>query len=84
MDSHRFVHQSAKDRLQAQNDYEINLMAEMGIRDLHDKLDGLRLKAWHELWQMQQQQIQLLEALTNHLKVEHNLPSGPPPPDAGS
>jgi uncharacterized membrane protein len=70
--------QAAKDRLQAQNDYEINLMAEMEIRDLHDKLDGLRLKAWHELWQMQQHQIQMLEALTNHLKTDHNLPPAAP------
>jgi len=33
--------QAEKDRLQAQQDYEINLMAEVEIRDLHDKMDKL-------------------------------------------
>src|SRR5439155_6435248 len=33
--------QSEKDRMQATQDYEINLMAEIEIRDLHDKLDSL-------------------------------------------
>ena len=53
--------QADKDRMEAQQDYEINLMAEIEIRDLHDKLDALRYKQWHELWQLQQRQIQLLE-----------------------
>lgn len=70
--------QSSKDRLQAQNDYEVNLMAEMEIRDLHDKFDGLRLKAWHELWQLQQQQIQMLETVIKHLTDAHQPPAAPP------
>ncbi|MHB8654543.1 MAG: DUF1003 domain-containing protein [Terriglobia bacterium] len=69
--------QSSKDRLQAQNDYEINLMAEMEIRDLHDKFDGLRLKAWHELWQLQQQQIKMLETVIKHLTEAHQPPAAP-------
>jgi uncharacterized membrane protein len=55
--------QAAKDRLQAQQDYEINLMAEIEIRDLHDKMDSLRFKQWHELWHIQNRQIELLEHL---------------------
>src|ERR1700736_1025110 len=39
--------QSHKDRMHAQQDYEVNLMAEIEIRDLHDKLDSLRFKQWH-------------------------------------
>lgn len=69
--------QASKDRLQAQNDYEINLMAEMEIRDLHDKFDGLRLKAWHELWQLQQQQIKMLETVIKHLTEAHQPPAAP-------
>ena len=61
--------QAAKDRLQAQQDYEINLMAEFEIRDLHDKLDALRYKQWHELWHMQQRQLELLEHL--HKELAH-------------
>ena len=45
--------QAEKDRLQAHQDYEINLMAEFEIRDLYDKLDALRYKQWHELWHIQ-------------------------------
>ena len=61
--------QAEKDRLQAQQDYEINLMAEFEIRDLHDKLDALRYKQWHELWHMQQRQLELLEHL--HKELAH-------------
>jgi uncharacterized membrane protein len=61
--------QAEKDRLQAQQEYQINLMAEIEIRDLHDKLDGLRHRQWHELWHMQQRQLQLLEHL--HTEISH-------------
>lgn len=61
--------QAVKDRLHAQQDYEINLMAEFEIRDLHDKLDALRYKQWHELWHIQQRQLQLLEHL--HSELSH-------------
>jgi uncharacterized membrane protein len=55
--------QAHKDRAHAQRDYEVNLMAEIEIRDLHDKLDSLRFKQWHELWHIQKRQIELLEHL---------------------
>ena len=61
--------QAEKDRMQANQDYQINLMAEMEIRDLHDKLDGLRNRQWHELWHLQQRQLQLLEHL--HKEISH-------------
>jgi len=61
--------QAEKDRLHAQQDYEINLMAEFEIRDLHDKLDALRYKQWHELWHIQQRQLELLEHL--HKEISH-------------
>jgi uncharacterized membrane protein len=61
--------QAEKDRLEAKQDYEINLMAEMEIRDLHDKMDALRYKQWHELWHIQQRQLELLEHL--HKELSH-------------
>jgi uncharacterized membrane protein len=66
-----------KDRLQAKQDYEINLMAEIEIRDLHDKLDGLRYKQWHELWHLQQRQLELLEHL--HKELSHPEEKTPEP-----
>lgn len=53
----------ARDRMEAKNDYEVNLKSEVQIRALHDKLDQLRESQWAELVRMQQEQIRLLEAL---------------------
>jgi uncharacterized membrane protein len=55
--------QSAKDRENAEHDYEINLKAELEICAIQEKLDELREKKWIELVEMQQQQIRLLEKL---------------------
>jgi uncharacterized membrane protein len=75
--------QAAKDRLHATQDYEINLMAEIEIRDLHDKMDSLRFKQWHELWHIQKRQIELLEHLcakgeNPELKMPQPAPYVPP------
>ena len=69
--------QAHKDRIQANQEYEINLMAEIEIRDLHDKLDSLRFKQWHELWHIQKRQIELLEHLCAR---DANPDSTAPPP----
>ncbi len=76
--------QAHKDRMQAQQDYEINLMAEIEIRDLHDKMDSLRFKQWHELWHIQKRQIELLEHLCErHANPDMKMPAPTPyvPPD---
>ena len=76
--------QAHKDRAQANQDYEINLMAEIEIRDLHDKLDSLRFKQWHELWHIQKRQIELLEHLCQrHANPEAEMPAPTPyvPPE---
>jgi len=51
-----------RDRLHAQNDYEVNLKAEIEIEQLHQKLDELREKQWEELIAIQNRQIELLES----------------------
>jgi len=55
--------QSAKDRLDAQHDYEVNLKAEMEVAALHLKLDELRERQWTELLDLQRRQLALLEDL---------------------
>jgi uncharacterized membrane protein len=55
--------QAARDRLEAQHDYEVNLKAELEVRLLHDKIDLLRDKQWSDLVQMQQDQLHKLEHL---------------------
>ena len=55
--------QAARDRTEAAHDYEVNLMAEVEIRTLHDKLDQLRDHDWASLVAQQREQIELLERL---------------------
>jgi uncharacterized membrane protein len=55
--------QTAKDRLHAEHDYEVNLKAEIEIRTLHEKLDQLRDQKWTALVALQDQQIRMLERL---------------------
>lgn len=55
--------QSEKDRRRAAYDYQINLKAELEIRELHAKLDQLREREWSSHVAMQQQQIEMLNRL---------------------
>lgn len=55
--------QSAKDRLQAEHDYQVNLKAELEIRLLHTKLDQLLTHQWQRLIEIQQVQMDLMEDL---------------------
>ncbi|TWU56354.1 DUF1003 domain-containing protein [Rubripirellula reticaptiva] len=57
--------QGAKDRLRAENDYRVNLKAELEIRHLHSKLDLLLTHQWQRLLEIQQVQTDLLEELGN-------------------
>lgn len=52
--------QAAKDRLQAELDYQVNLKSEMQIQGLHTKLDELRATELQELVELQREQIELL------------------------
>src|SRR5689334_14404607 len=53
----------ARDRLRAENDYKINLKAELEIRHLHEKLDHLLRRQYNRLFEIQQIQIELLEEI---------------------
>jgi uncharacterized membrane protein len=53
----------ARDRLRAENDYKINLKAELEIRHLHEKIDHLLRRQYNRLFELQQIQIELLEEL---------------------
>jgi uncharacterized membrane protein len=55
--------QEAKDRLQSEHDYQINLKAEIEIRQLHIKLDQLINHSWQRLLEIQQVQTDLMEDL---------------------
>lgn len=53
--------QETKDRLRAENDYRVNLKAELEIRQLHEKIDHQLAHQWQKLAKLQQIQIELLE-----------------------
>lgn len=56
--------QEAKDRLRSQNDYQINLKAELEIQHLHEKLDHLLMHQWERLAQIQEIQLDLLSEMS--------------------
>jgi len=55
--------QEAKDRSRSQNDYQINLKAEIEIRQLHEKIDHIIINQSQRLFELQQIQIDLMEQL---------------------
>jgi len=57
--------QEARDRLRGENDYRINLKAELEIRQLHEKVDHILLSQWRRLAEIQEIQIELMHELKN-------------------
>lgn len=69
--------QETRDRLRAENDYKINLKAEIEIRNLHEKLDHLLLKKWENLIEIQEIQLELMqESIGNKMKMKNTKVSG--------
>ena len=55
--------QEARDRLRSENDYRVNLKAELEIRLLHEKLDFLLEHQWQSLLEIQQIQVDLMNEM---------------------
>jgi uncharacterized membrane protein len=55
--------QEGRDRLRSEHDYQINLKAELEIRNLHEKMDHLLLRQWQKLMEIQQIQMDLMEEI---------------------
>jgi uncharacterized membrane protein len=60
--------QAAKDRADAEHDYEVNLKAELEIMALHEKMDSLREKQWEQLLALQQDQIGMLKKIVENVQ----------------
>jgi uncharacterized membrane protein len=52
--------QETRDRLHAQHDYQVNLKAELEIRQLHQKIDHLLTHQWERLVKIQEVQMELI------------------------
>jgi uncharacterized membrane protein len=62
--------QAARDRMQAEQDYRINLKAELEIRHLHEKIDHLLMNQWQRLMEIQQIQMELMQELAHKKRRE--------------
>lgn len=62
--------QEARDRLQADHDYQVNLKAEIEIRQLHIKLDQLMNQSWQRLLEIQRVQLELMEDVSSRSEDE--------------
>ena len=55
--------QSARDRADAQHDFEVNLKAELEIMALHEKIDAVRQKELEQLLMLQQNQFDMIKKM---------------------
>jgi uncharacterized membrane protein len=55
--------QAARDRLHAENDYKVNLKAELEVRVIGEKLDQLIHHQWSHLLEIQQIQMEMIDDL---------------------
>ena len=61
--------QEEKDRIRAENDYQVNLKAEIEIKILHEKLNHLITEQWDRLVEIQEIQLELLEDLEKKIEL---------------
>jgi len=61
--------QEAKDRLRAEQDYSINLKAELEIRHLNAKMDQLLMHQWQRLMDIQEIQMEIMEEGLGRKKI---------------
>lgn len=63
--------QEDRDRLRAENDYQVNLKAELEIKQLHEKLDHIMTHQWERLAEIQQLQMDLINELVSQTKASN-------------
>ncbi len=62
--------QAERDRMRAQEDYKVNLKAELEIRHLSDKIDHILTKQWERMINIMQIQMELMEDLSQKEKAD--------------
>ncbi len=60
--------QETRDRMRAENDYQVNLKAEIEIRVMSEKMDQLLHHQWQRLLEIQRMQTEMLEDVANRTK----------------
>jgi uncharacterized membrane protein len=69
--------QEEKDRARATHDYQVNLKAELEIRQLHQKLDHLLSHQWERLVEIQKVQLELLSEVRETKMHDENAAAAP-------
>jgi len=70
--------QEAKDRLQSEHDYRVNLKAELEIRLLSTRFDHLLSRQWQHLMEIQEIQMDLMEEIATHRQAVEEGPGERP------
>jgi uncharacterized membrane protein len=60
--------QETKDRARSVHDYQVNLKAELEIKQLNDKVDHLLMQQGQKMLEIQQIQIELMEEISERMK----------------
>ena len=60
----------SKDRMRAQNDYLVNLKAEIEIRNLHQKIDLLIAEQMKSLFELQKAQLEMMEEIKQQIDMK--------------
>ncbi|MCC7244642.1 MAG: DUF1003 domain-containing protein, partial [Saprospiraceae bacterium] len=60
--------QEEKDRLRAENDFKINLKAELELRLLHEKMDHLLVHQHQRLLEIQELQVEYLQEIARSIQ----------------
>ena len=68
MSQHR---QETRDRQRSEHDYQINLKAELEIRQLNEKMDHLLVHQGQRLLEIQQVQVELIEEIIEKIDPQH-------------
>ncbi|MCE5238745.1 DUF1003 domain-containing protein [bacterium] len=67
--------QEARDRLRAEHDYQVNLKAELEIKQLHEKIDHIMTRQWERLTEIQSIQVDLMNELLGQGRTDGNTSS---------
>ncbi|MBI5001529.1 MAG: DUF1003 domain-containing protein [Euryarchaeota archaeon] len=70
--------QAMRDRLHAEQDYRVNLKAELEVRHLNEKMDHLLMRQWQRLLDIQEIQTEIMHGLSSRPKDRAQTT---PPPD---
>lgn len=65
-----------RDRLRAESEYQINLKAEIGIRNLHEKMDHMLFKQWEKTTEIQKVMFELIQEINENKKGKKNKSDG--------